>query len=241
MNTGKGMSPVSVQIGNATLYCGDCREILPSLDRMDAVITDPVWPNVPAGLLAGHDRPFELFEETIGAMRLPKRMVVVMRSDSDPRFLSAVTPLMPFFVAQILQYAMPGYIGRKLGGNEIAYSFGEPIRSAPGKRVIPGTSPKVQPKGRTANGHPCSRALEHFDWLMRWHTEDGDTVLDPFMGSGTTGVAAIRAGRQFVGIEIEPAYFDIACQRIEDAQRQGSLFSPVSIPSGHVQMPLEVR
>lgn len=213
-----------VVVGNATLYRGDCREILEMLPRADAVITDPVWPNVPAGLLQGADRPYELLEEAIGAMRLPKRMVIVMRSDSDPRFLTAVTPLLPFFLAQVMQYVMPGYIGRKLGGNEIAYSFGEPVSSAPGVRVIPGMSPKVQPKGRKANGHPCSRALEHFDWLMRWHTEDGDTVLDPFMGSGTTGVAAVRAGRKFVGIEIEQKYFDIACQRLEGAQRQTDLF-----------------
>ena len=53
----------------------------------------------------------------------------------------------------------------------------------------------------------------------------GDVVLDPFMGSGTTGVAAVRAARQFIGIEIEPRYFDIACRRIEDAQRQGRLIA----------------
>ncbi|WP_155634593.1 DNA methyltransferase [Burkholderia anthina] len=219
------MTAEKVQIGDATLYLGDCREVLETLPRADVVITDPVWPNVPAGLLQGHDRPYELLEEAIGAMRLPKRMVVVMRSDSDPRFLTAITPLMPFFVAQILQYVMPGYIGRKLGGNEIAYGFGEPIASGPGCHLIPGMSPKVQPRGRKANGHPCSRALEHFDWLMRFWSEDGDMVLDPFMGSGTTGVAAIRAGRKFTGIEIEQKYFEIACRRIEDAQRQESLFT----------------
>ena len=50
------------------------------------------------------------------------------------------------------------------------------------------------------------------------------TILDPFMGSGTTGVAAMNLGRKFIGIEIEPKYFDIACRRIEDAQRQQRLF-----------------
>lgn len=49
-------------------------------------------------------------------------------------------------------------------------------------------------------------------------------VLDPFMGSGTTGVACMRLGRRFIGIEIEPRYFDIACKRIDDAQRQGDMF-----------------
>lgn len=134
-------------------------------------------------------------------------------------------PEMEFFLAQVLQYVMPGYIGRKLGGNEIAYVFGEPLPSAPGRRVIPGMSPKIQPQGRAANGHPCSRAYEHFDWLMKWHTETDQTVLDPFMGSGTTGYSAIRCGRKFIGIEIEKKYFDIACERIEQAQRQQRLFA----------------
>jgi DNA modification methylase len=61
-------------------------------------------------------------------------------------------------------------------------------------------------------------------------TEPGDTVLDPFMGSGTTGVACAQLGRRFTGIELEPRYFDIACRRIEDAQRQGKLFEPEPQP-----------
>lgn len=59
-------------------------------------------------------------------------------------------------------------------------------------------------------------------------TRPGDLVLDPFMGSGTTGVSAVRAGRRFIGIEIEPRYFDIACRRIEQAQRQGDLLRDVA-------------
>jgi site-specific DNA-methyltransferase (adenine-specific) len=57
------------------------------------------------------------------------------------------------------------------------------------------------------------------------HLPNGETILDPFMGSGTTGVAAVQMGRDFIGIEREPKYFDIACRRIEEAQRQGDLFT----------------
>jgi len=60
-------------------------------------------------------------------------------------------------------------------------------------------------------------------WLVALTTRRGETVLDPFMGSGTTGVAAVQQGRQFVGIEREPKYFEIACERIRQAQAQGSL------------------
>jgi len=58
----------------------------------------------------------------------------------------------------------------------------------------------------------------------------GGVALDPFMGSGTTGVACAQLGRRFIGIEIEPRYFEIACRRIEDAQRQGKLFEAAPEP-----------
>ena len=75
------------------------------------------------------------------------------------------------------------------------------------------------------NGHPTQKPIS----LMRWCIDQAGnpkTILDPFMGSGTTGVAAIQLGRKFIGIEREPKYFDIACQRIEQAMAQGQLFAP---------------
>jgi DNA modification methylase len=62
-------------------------------------------------------------------------------------------------------------------------------------------------------------------WLVNRTSLAGETVLDPFMGSGTTGVACIDTGRRFLGIELERKYFDIACERIENAQRQSRLFA----------------
>ena len=76
--------------------------------------------------------------------------------------------------------------------------------------------------------HPCPKPLLFTKWLVSRTTLDGDTVLDPFMGSGTTGVACHEIGRRFVGIEMEPAYFDVACRRIEDAQRQSNMFTGAS-------------
>ena len=72
-------------------------------------------------------------------------------------------------------------------------------------------------------------------WLVALTTRRGETVLDPFMGSGTTGVAAVQQGREFIGIERERAYFDIACERIKQAQAQGSLLeeaAPVAEQQG---------
>lgn len=71
--------------------------------------------------------------------------------------------------------------------------------------------------------HPTQKPVQLMKWCLGFLPET-DTILDPFMGSGTTGVAAVQMQRQFIGIEREPKYFDIACKRIEDAQRQGSLF-----------------
>jgi site-specific DNA-methyltransferase (adenine-specific) len=73
-------------------------------------------------------------------------------------------------------------------------------------------------------GHPAPMPYQMaHDHIISW-TQFGDTVLDPFMGSGTTGIACAATGRDFIGIELEPKYFDIACRRIDQAQRQGDLF-----------------
>ena len=73
-------------------------------------------------------------------------------------------------------------------------------------------------------GHPTQKPLAVMKWSIAWAGKP-ETILDPFMGSGTTGVAAMQMGLEFTGIEREPAYFDIACERIENAQRQERLFA----------------
>lgn len=211
-------------IGDATLYLGDCREILPQLERADTIVTDPVWPNCPEGLLPGSEDPVGLLKSAL-TLSDAKRICINLRSDSDPRFLSAVPERYPFCRAQWLSYAVPMYTGRNLGGSEVAYCFGEHIPSREGQRVVPGEAPKGQPGDRPNVGHPCSRNIRHTEWLVRWWSEPKERVLDPFMGSGTTGVACANLGRKFIGIEIEPTYFRIACQRIEAAYAQGRLFA----------------
>lgn len=207
------------QIGLATLYLADCRDILPTVTA-HVLITDPVWPNCPPGLLQGWDRPGALLREAMASMPYLTRAVIVMRHDCDPRFLAEAGIPMAYFRTSILPYVMPGYIGRKLGNDELAYCFGDPIPSAPGARVIPGRAPSAQAGDRAPNGHPCSRPLVHFQFLVGWNSTPEELVLDPFMGSGTTGVAATMLRRKFIGIEVEPHYFDLACQRIEQAQKQ---------------------
>lgn len=208
------MSRIEQLAENVTLYLGDCRDVLPSL-QADVLLSDPVWPNCPADSVPGSEDPWGLWASTCSVLPLVKRAVVIMRSDSDPRFLAHL-PGLPFFRSILLPYAVPGYIGRKLGGDEMAYWFGDPIQPAPGRMLIPGRGPSAQPGGRKANGHPMSRAQVHFDWLVGWSVDQGEVVLDPFMGSGTTGVAAIKNGVSFIGCEVHPPFFDIARRRIAD-------------------------
>ena len=194
-----------------TIFNEDSRYFCPPAE---SIITDPVWPNCPSGLLAGSENPSTLFEEfcrSVSTIQL-KRMTVIMRHDSDPRFLYPV-PL-KYCRASILPYVMPGYIGRWLGGDELAYSFGEPIERREGQIVIPGRAPSVQPGERPRNGHPCSRAMKHMEFIVRWWSEPNDTVVDPFCGSGTTLAAAKNLGRKAIGIEIEERYCEIAAKRL---------------------------
>lgn len=197
------------------IFHGDCREVLPQLEYADVVMTDPVWPNCPEGLLQGWENPSRLFMDMQDSLRgNPLRLVVILRHDSDPRFLTVVNSEMEYARTVILPYVMPGYLGRWLGGDELAYCFGVPIPSREGQKVIPGRAPAVQPDGRAANGHPCSRALSHMEFLVRWWSEPESLILDPFCGSGTTLEAAKNQKRRAIGIEIEEKYCEIAAKRL---------------------------
>lgn len=215
-----GLKPYYDDGQSTTIYHGDCREILPQLRLPSVVITDPVWPNAWKGYraLKGADDPAGLLREAITALPgLPERLVVVLRLDSDPRFLEAVPASLPFFRVQILNYLKPGFIGRRLGGFEVAYCFGQPILSRPGARVVPGFSPSARPAKRLRNGHPCPRPLPHMEWLINWWAEPGDLVVDPFCGSGTTLLAARNLGRTSIGIEIEEKFCEVAAKRLSAA------------------------
>ena len=107
--------------------------------------------------------------------------------------------------------------------------YGKDYRA--GKGALP-SSIKVTEAAEKC-GHPCPKPIRAWSWLVGKLSQEGETILDPFMGSGTTGVACVKLGRKFIGIEIEPKYFDIACKRIEDAYKQGDLF--VEPPAKPVQ------
>ena len=221
-------------IGNATLYLGDCREILPTLQKVDAVITDPPW-DMAQGI-PGADDPRGLFRE-VAPLLTAERYVIQLGCDCDPAFLAPLASLHPYLRTCWLRYGCPSYKGRLLHTGDVAYAYGNWPPARKGATVIPGECTSTRSdrefrRGPRARGkekggfevlaHPMPRRLEHVRWLVTWFARG--PVLDPFMGSGTTGVACMNLDRKFIGIEIDPRYFDIACERIENAQRQMRLF-----------------
>jgi site-specific DNA-methyltransferase (adenine-specific) len=194
------------QHNGITIYHADSRDILPTLAPVECVITDPVWPNVPAGLYAGSDNPYGLFVEIAAHFpKLAQRVVVQLGCNSDPRFLQAMPAEMPYLRTCWLEYALPGHRGRVLYSGDVAYVYGNWPESRLGARVFPGCAPKAQPH---KNGHPTPRAYEHVRWLVGWYARG--IVLDPYMGSGMTLVAAKEHGHEAIGIEVDERYCDLA-------------------------------
>lgn len=216
------------QIGNATLYLGDCREILPTLAKADAVVTDP-----PYGISADKGAAVGGTDASGKYTRRPKQYEGGWDKDRPSDELIAAV-------------ADAGKRAIVWGGNYLAdalprggrWLFWDKLNSMPsysdGEMAwtnIPGAAVKMiaqcnnglasmQDGGRW---HPTQKPERVMRWCLTF-VPDAKTILDPFMGSGTTGVAAMLERRSFIGIELNPTYFDIACKRIEDAQRQGSLF-----------------
>ena len=198
-----------------TLYLGDCREILPGLPRVDAVVTDPPYgTNVTAwdesiddytvGTILDSAAGYSVFfysntrlAHLLGAIRGAGRdawVCVWHKSNAmgfERRFAPQWVPIVVAYTGQ------PVFWGQDYCECAITpHKFDHP-------------TPK--PVGITA-------------WCVERAASARAAVLDPFMGSGTTGVAAVQLGRQFIGIEINPHYFDIACRRIMEATKQQDFF-----------------
>jgi site-specific DNA-methyltransferase (adenine-specific) len=204
-------------IGNATLYLADCLTVMPGLCA-DAVITDP-----PYGLGA-------LWVGGGGGKQTSWKFDPAEAREWDGKTVdgleAALKPCRQAVVWGGNYYRFPPsrcwLVWDKkqndewtTGQCELAWTnLDRPVRAF---RFAQAEQASEGPKY-----HPTQKPLALMTWCLKW--VDGD-ITDPFMGSGTTGVAAIQAGRKFTGIEIEPKYFDIACERIENAQRQDRLFA----------------
>ena len=223
-----------VIIGDATLYHGGCLEILPTLPKVDAVITDPPYGvNLGAHAAASEKRPqflakqgYESYDDTednLLAVVVPAIAKALSISDRGAVFCAGMN-IWHFPRANTIGGVfLPAACGRNgWGFASLAHC------------LFYGTAPDLQKGAKhtairsTAraddNEHPCPKPTSWMVWAVDLASRKGETVLDPFMGSGTTDVACMQLGRKFIGIEIERKYFDIACERIENAQRQETLF-----------------
>lgn len=191
-------------IGDATLYLGDCREVLPTLGRVDAVVTDPPYPDIDKGFMI---TPIDVLDSLVC-----RQFVFWSAVGSFPLDHSAC------------------HIWHKPNGNS-SYHY-ERIFERNGLQTCrvyrcAAILPNYTQYADECVDHPTQKPLRLIGQIIELLT---GTILDPFAGSGTTGVACARLGRRFVGIEIHEPYFDIACRRIEQAQRQRDLFSHAPVP-----------
>ena len=237
-----------VQIRDATLYLGDCLEVLPTLGKVDAVVTDPPYSSgartdserqVRGAMLRSledadwfsHDAMttwgFNWFvRSAFSALRTrltPGAHIYVCIDWRQTPNLYGMLEACGYRVNHCLVWAKPhfgmGAYWRNQHENIVFASLGMPAEMLDHGRGSVLEHPAVSPAARV---HPTEKPVSLLCEIIE--AIPAETVLDPFMGSGATGCAAVRAGRKFVGCEINPHHFDIACKRIEEAYRQPRLF-----------------
>lgn len=212
-------APEKVVIGNATLYHADCREVLPTLPVHDLLLTDPPY-GIGADTHAGKaengwaqygpggwdkERPAPWL---FGLMQEKGSECVIWGGNY---FTDVLRPTMRWLVWDKGQ--------REFSLADCEFAWTSQQKAA---RVL------TLPRGEALQDgkeHPTQKPLRLMTWCLGL-VPDAQTVIDPFMGSGTTGVACVQLGKAFTGIERERKYFDIACERIARAQAQGALFPP---------------
>jgi len=216
--------------GNVRLYLGDCREVLPTLDAgsVDAVITDP-----PYGVNYKYN---EAFDDSPEAWILSTRVVwpQCMRVATGPVVWFGASPCIRRDLLTFGDNPMrtmvwaPKFTLSKTGAHGMMFKW-HPIYGwrLPAKHDGP-TWDVLDHMTECGNwwNHVASKPLALMETLVGF-CMSGGMSLDPYMGSGTTGVAAVQTGRAFIGIEIDPTYFEIAVRRIDKAIDAGALFAPV--------------
>lgn len=205
-------------IGDAELYLADCRDVLPTLGRVDCVVTDPPYGiGYAAAPVVGKNRASQKYARSDWDALAPDLAEVLACAPDAIIWGGNYFPL-PISRGWLVWHKPD--IAPSLSQVELAWTsldrtaqhFVCPISSYGKERV------------ETGGGHPTQKPLRLMEWCLGF-LPNAHTILDPFMGSGTTGVACARLGRRFIGVEIEPRYFDIACRRIEEAYRQPRLFA----------------
>ena len=219
-------------IGDATLYLADCMEVLPTLGKVDAVITDP-----PYGINAARSRNSQKdgwvdYGVDGWDKERPGREVFDLMRQAAPVQVIWGGNYFTDYLPPTMQWLSwdKGQDGFSLADFELAWSS----QNKAARRI---NYPRALAL-KDGKEHPTQKPLA----VMRWTLEQVGkpaTVLDPFMGSGTTGVACVELGLAFIGVELQPVFFDIACRRIEQAYKQRPLFEAEPAPQP-VQMGIDV-
>ena len=234
------------RIGDCRLILGDCLEVLPTLGPVDAVVTDPPYGVGFAGSTTKHSArtgvtysSFDDTPEAVAAICVPavRSAVALARS-------SVVTPgsrCGHIYDVPAAQGAIFYPSGANVGPwgfvcSQPLYYYGKDPYLAKGLGSRPNGFSSTERAEQ--NGHPCPKPIGQMKWLVTRVSFIGETVLDPFMGSGTTLVACAKLGRAGIGIEIDEAYFEIACKRVRDAYAQPDMF--VERPAPAEQMGMEL-
>lgn len=209
------MSRIETIAEGVTLYLGDCREILPTLGKVDAVVTDPpygiahTWKGGKGhgwGKADGDKAVRNAWDDAAPSVDLLNTLIGKAK---EVVFWGGNYFDLPTSRGWLV-WNKPER-GFTLAEAELAWTnIDTVIRVFDGVRSDPGRE------------HPTQKPVSVMSWCIE--RLKGRTILDPFMGSGTTGVAAVNIGRKFVGIEIEPKYFDMACKRIDAALKQPDIF-----------------
>ena len=224
------------QIGDATLYLGDCLEILPTLGTVDAVVTDP-----PYGI------SFVKGAGGNGAQPKSRRRDYGAIVGDDKPFDPTPWLKWPCILWGANHFAQRLPHGRWLAWNKLGSlapwdSFSDVEFAWQNTRAadrIFSLLWKGLCQGEKINGglrgHPTQKPISLMEWCLGF-VPDAETILDPYMGSGTTGVACAKLGRKFIGIEIDEGYFDIACERIRKAYAQPDMFIERPAPAKQLSM-----
>jgi site-specific DNA-methyltransferase (adenine-specific) len=206
-------------IGDCRLILGDCREVLLSLGKVDAVVTDP-----PYGMaFRSNHRTIKHDAIANDTEEWPLQLAVSLDATHSKYVFCRWNDLMR--VPQPKSFVI--WVKNNWSMGDLEHEHARQTEGAlfypgPSHRFPVGRPTDVIVAPRTGNdNHPTEKPVQLMWAVVRW-TEG--LVLDPFMGSGTTGVACSKLGRKFIGIEIEPKYFDIACRRIESAYKQPDMF-----------------
>ena len=211
-------------IGDCTLYLGDCRNILPTLAKVDAVVTDP-----PYGTHVT-DWDVSIDEGTIAAI-LDAAETYAVFFYSNTRLMHILSAIRACGRdAWVAVWHKPNAVGFE---RRFAPQWVPVVIAYRGSPPFWGKDLCACPIVVQDIDHPTPKQVGITEWLVL--QTRGQSILDPFMGSGTTAVACVNLGRKFIGIEIEPRYFDIACRRVEDAYKQPRLFVE---PQQPLQQPL---